>query len=340
MAIPTSDPQAIPKISTLFQPGGGYVKDGHAYTYYITGEHLSIFLKAAAAWDSSDPPVPLDFDTYDHADILYFPFDPTDFYFKDSFYMQASSPAGVQIWQPLAYEHMTVPAIAYSFARWKAGIDPSDIDLSAFSAVDTFCLANGRTFCVVFFEESALATIRDICEASGMLFLYINGAGKIACGYLENEPSAADWELPEVEILSVKSYGKMLDRTRPKLVKYGWDGRNIPNGSPRFGWAQVDLASPVGSAKAEQYESKWVEGLASWPGEFVDFGLFVKLEVEVGPSAFRWDLDEAVKVSHRALGLSLDPFFPDLFRVHKIVYHFDSMTASVTLIKKTWWNAS
>jgi hypothetical protein len=335
MALPTTDPRVIPEIDSLSTPGP-YTFDGRGYSHMVLGSGLSIFLKPRAV--ILGPPV-----TYDIADSVYFVFDKTDFYVKEGFYMLATEPSAVGIEQPLTYLQRSVACIIYSYSRWKAGISTDDIDDASFTLVDTWGVGNDFLFSPSFIGDSSLQIIRGLCEASAMVYLYVNGGGKLACGYLDHQPTAPDWTLDEGDIISIKSYGEMLDRDMPGVVRYGWDGRGIQPGAPKFGWAKADMISealpPEGTVLDGEYEAKYIDHGSDWPGSYVDFGDFMRLEVEVGPRASAWDIDEVVRVNNTPLGLSIDPDFPDYFRIHKIRYHLRTMTATVTMVKKKTWNA-
>jgi len=336
VALPTTDPRLLPVVSSVSEPEGGYTVDGRAYSYYIVGTGLSIFAKPRATWIDTPKWA------YDIADLVYMIFDKTNFYTKLSLYFQATRPANMGLEQPLSYYRKTVPCIIYAYARWKAMIDIADIDAASFTAVDSFCLGNNYLFTPAFIEESSLEIIRSLCEASNLIFIYTNGAGKLACGYFYNPPASANWILNEDEIISIKSYSEMLDRELPGVARYGWDARGISPGDPKFGWAKKDVTelpfTADGTVMEGEYESKYVDYGSDWCGSFIDFGKYMRLEVEIGPRAFAWDIDEVVEVFHEALGLGIDPDYHDYFRIHKIQYHLRTMTATVTMVKHKWWN--
>lgn len=337
MALPTTDPKVVPTITNVDAPGGGYTIDGRAYSLHVTGTNLSIFCKP---WTYESYPVILT----DYADLVYFLFDKDNFYIKTQFYFQANTAGSIstRLRQPLCYYRMTVPAIIYAYARWKAGIDVADIDAASFTAADSHCLGNNYFFTPSFVGRSSLEIIRELCESSDMVFLYSNGARKLACGYFYHPPTSADWTLREGDVISIKSYSHMLDRERPMTVNYGWDARHIMPCSPKFGWGKAAFTDTlVGMASKDEYDLEWFDQVSGWPDHedlFVDFGYYLRLEVEVGLAAYAWDIDEVVEVFNDTLGLGIDPDYHDYFRIHKIRYNLRTMTATVTMVKHKMWN--
>jgi len=246
----------------------------------------------------------------------------------------------VKLWQPLSYVRMTIPDIIYNYAKYIALIPVATIDLASFTEVDTFCLGNNFYFSPVFYNNNSLKIIQEMCEQCTMIFLYTNGSGKLACGYFVHPPTAPDWILNENEF-SVKSYGEMSSRLTPKTVTSGWWSYNIQPTLPRFGAFHTTVPLVDGELMHEEYEAKWIEATGAFTyGSYIDFGDYLKLEIELGLKAFKMDLDEVVQIKHEPFGLSIDDDYPDYFRIHKIVYHLSSMTATVTLVKSKIWNIS
>jgi len=330
MALPTTDPRIIPTI-TAGNLGGTF--NGYVYNQGVSGSGYSFFVKPYVV----DPSVP---GGKEYGSRVYLAFSSSEFYMVGTVYwlQTFTVPAVVGIYQPLMYNALTAPAIIYAYARWKALIPVTNIDTASFTAADAWCLGNNYLFSPSFIGESSLEIMRKLCEASFMVFIYVNGSGKIGCGYIYDEPSSPDWTLEEGDWISVKSYCESQERKKPATVRYGWDARHILPGSPKFGWAIADIPYQHGERMTEPYDSKWVDHGPNWPGSFCDFRNYMRLEIEMGPRAFLLDLGEAVQITHAALGLSIDPDYPDYFRVHKIRYHLATMTATVTLLKSKWWN--
>lgn len=329
MALPTTDPRIIPTI-TAGNLGGTF--NGYVYNQGISGTGFSFFVKPYVV----DPSVS---GGKEYGSRIFIAFSSSEFYMTTTVYWLAAFtvPSVLGIYQPLMYNAMTVPAIIYAYARWKALVDVADIDSPSFEAAHAWCLGNNYFFSPNFIGESSLEIIRQLCEASSMIYIYVNGAGKIGCGHLSDEPLTADHMLVEGDWISIKSYCEERTRKTPATVRYGWDARHVLPGSPKFGWAIADIAEPDGERAKEPYDSKWPDHGHTWPGVFEDFGDYMRLEVEMGPRAWTLDIGESVQITHPALGLSIDPGYPDIFRIHKIRYHLSSMTATVTLLKHKWW---
>jgi len=336
MALPSSDPKIVPNLTSAGSVG--YTIDGRAYQFYVQGTDISVYCTMASKQVSSG--------VLDYADSLYGLAFGT-IYARTSINIQATLWAGdttIVIWQPLTYIQQTVAVIIYSVARWHCGISTSDIDDTSFAVVDTFCLGNGFRFSPSFIEESALNIIRDMCEQSGQTYIYVSGELKLACGYLERTPSTpATWIINKENAQSILSYGEIRDRQKPGTVNLGYDWRHFTNGNPKFGWYKNDVGSSADKDMIvrEEYRARFVDGtVADWPGYYVDWDDYVKLEIEVGAIGYLIDIDDTVKVEWSEFGLSNTYGYPDIFRVHKIVYSPMTMNATLTLIKKKSWNST
>ena len=336
MALPSSDPKIVPNLTSA--GSAGYVWEGATYQFEVNGTNISVYATLASKRVSTG--------TLDNADRLY-DYVAGTVYYTTRIYIHATLWAGdttIVVWQPLSYKEQTVPAVIYSVARWHCDISTSDIDDGSFAVVDTFCLGNNFKFSPVFIDESALNIIRDMCEQSGQVYIYVSGELKLACGYLERTPaSPATWVLNKANSHGILSYGEIRDRQKPGTVKFGYDWRNFNNQSPKFGFQKknVGASSDRDMVLRTEYEAKFVGFVSEfWAGYYVDWDDYVKLEIEVGAIGYLIDIDDTVKVEWSEFGLSNTYGYPDIFRVHKIVYSPMTMNATLTLIKKKSWNST
>lgn len=331
MAIATSDARNLP-IITLLQWGASYSVGGRTWLAKVTmtsGYYANIYCQIISDNSPHEPASEIYSGHYaTHWELWYFN-------------TGGDTIVTPMMWQPLSYANKTLPNIVYNFARFVAGKPAAELDLASFTDADTFAIGNGLYFSPVFYGTNVLKIVKEMSEQSAGVYLYTNGQQKLACGYIGKPPVAPDFVIDESDMLAVKAYAEMAERAIPKSVKTRWDCRVIAPMAPRFGAKSDTVEGSDGEVSESEYEAKWVEcGSSLFFGSYTDFGDYMKLEVELGIKAYAFDIDSVVQVNHAALGLSIDPSFPDLFRVHKIVYHLGGMTATVTLLKSKAWNSS
>ena len=343
MALPASDPYRLADPSFATWDIGSFSYNGRDYELELTGNNFTIFSHFYSVQDSDSDEK--------HSKFYHFGFTGTagTMLKKSTVYMgddgDSYFPGNNQhFWvvNPLTYVQEYPSDIMLGVAHWYCDIAEADIDVTSFTAVTAWCTANSILRSVSFYGVSVIKVLKELCEQSYQVFLYVNGQQQLACGYMEHEPSdTPDWIIGANEYIRIIRFGEIRDRSIPGVVKYGWDPLEMNPQDPKFGAWKIDTSGIFTDKDLvldSEYDCKWVDNGHDDSGSYIAWDDFVLLEIEVGGIGFCIDIDEVVQVNEPLLALGIDAAYPENFRVHKVVLNPTNMTARLTLIKKKSWN--
>ena len=249
------------------------------------------------------------------------------------------------IYNPVLYTQQTAAHIILAIAHYHAGIAEADIDVDSFDATHSFEDGNSVKRSVALVYEPAIDIIKNLLEQTYGTFIYINGQQQLASGYIGHPPySSVDWTLTTANIITIKTFDQIRDRSFPQKIEWGYDVTSITPAEPEFGkykrehtnWE--DKLNPLTST----FEAKAVDmGAYSTGyeyGYYENLENYYKLVDEVDAIGLLMDIDEIVRPTLPNLVLNHDSDYPDSFRIHKIVIDPESMSVEVTMLKSGSWN--
>lgn len=250
------------------------------------------------------------------------------------------------IYNPVLYTRQTAAHIMLAAAHYHAGIIEADIDVTSFDAVHTYEDGEGSMRSLALCDRSLLDLFKEMMEHTYGVYLYINGQHQLACGYLERGydlyTSAADWYLDNENVVSIKSFDKVRDRSYVQEVKWGYDVSSITPGKPVIG--EYKIVRPDASDHREVlgsvYEATTVDDSDDDYGDFVDFDEFFRLVIEVDGIGLLMDIDEYVEVFIPNLGLARPSGSSTAgwhFLIHRIEINPETMTTKLTLLTGEHW---
>lgn len=251
----------------------------------------------------------------------------------------------IHVENPIWYKRQTPPHIILGIAHWWCEIAEADIDVTSFDTVHSWANGNSIYRTVAFYEKSALDIIKELCEMSWNIFIYVSGDHKLTCGYLEDEADdPADWTIDSDHYVRILEFGKIMDRKVPGKIGTFFDGRQVPLGKPRFPLWVYDNPGAEYSDKeqilTDIYNAYYVDDVPDEDlGGYTDWTQFIILKIEVTQIGHLMDLNESVAFDESLLAMGIDSSYKDHFRIHEIELLPDNIHAIITMLKKYYWNS-
>lgn len=245
------------------------------------------------------------------------------------------------VYNPIWYYEESAAHIILAMAHYHCGILEAEIDVDSFDDTHDFLVLNSAT------KQGAALCNRSCLElAVGLMvgqhgiFLYINGDNKLAMDHIEHDPeTTADWTIEEDDLLSVFSFGTIRDRKIPRTQTVGLDRRDISPGFPRAGVWEFEYFAAAWTDKELILEEALVLDMTGTKLGIIhtEFHDYIKMEIELGPLAHLFAINDRVKVDLPQFGMCYDEEVDDIFRVHLLELDLEDMTGVVTLLKHLDW---
>jgi len=320
---------------------GPHLIDGHEYDEQYGGTGFNMFALNYIVADNG---------TKWPAALVYGPDDPpyegthcgmTNFYYRHG----ASAPVGnpiLHIENPLNYERQTPAHIILGVTHWHCGIHEGRIDTDSFDDthydyfVDEF--VPDMLCSVPFISESTITIIKRLLEQSGRSYLYINKLSQLAMNYLPGMVTAYDWEITESDIIRWKRHEKIMDRTIPGTIKYGWTGRHMNTAEPGCSVWTKDYAPAVEHPRLDkEYQALYVGYDQDDYGEYERMNDYRIVEVEVGAIGFAFEIGDEIKAHNPIWGLNEDDAYEDILTILDITLMPNTNTVNLIMVKHKDW---
>ena len=240
---------------------------------------------------------------------------------------------------PLCYTKANPARIILAVAHWHCDIIEAKIDVTSFDDLATWATGNSFLRSVWFLEDTCLNILKKMMEATGGMYIYINGALKLTCDYLNHEPSSADYDLTDDDIVEFIEYSSLYDRPTPSILRWGHDVRGWQEpGTTIFPLYRKTVDPPSGTLALEkEYMIPSLDGGTSDNGNYIYFNQYVLLKIAVGTIGHAVDIGESVKITSLSLGLSQDSSYDDNFVIHGVEIDLQDGRTILWLVKKTTW---